>query len=72
MDTTTSKKWYESKTIMGGLAAFVINVYTMAIPLMVQFNVVLPPIPPLLLTGLNILLGVVVVNGRASASTTIE
>jgi hypothetical protein len=66
-----SKKWYQSKTIVGGIVAFVINVYMLLIPLLPQFGIVLPPIPGLILTVLNVLLGVVVVNGRATATTVI-
>ena len=66
-----SKPWYTSKTIIGGIIAFVINVYMLLIPLLPQFGVVLPPIPGILLTILNVVLGVVVVNGRATATTVI-
>ena len=69
MDTT--KKWYLSKTVWAGIVTFIIGVYYLAIPCFALFGVNLPPIPQEVLGALA-LLGIGVVHGRTTATTTIE
>ena len=66
-----SKPWYTSKTIWAGIAVFAINAYVGLVALLLLFGINLPQIPAILYTVLHLLLGVTVVNSRATATTVI-
>jgi hypothetical protein len=64
------KKWYKSKTVWAGVAAFLLNGYEIAAQTVApSFGVVLPPIPPFVLTLLNTILGPIVIHGRVTADS---
>lgn len=66
------KKWYQSKTILGAIVGVLFNAYEgIATTIAPQFGWNLPPMPPVVVTLINTLLGAVVVHGRVSAETKI-
>lgn len=63
-----SKTWWKSKTVWAAIASFILNVYHVALPVALQFGVMLPDVPPMLVMMLNIFFGGLIVYGRSTAT----
>lgn len=67
-----TKAWWKSKTILAAIADFLVNLYHVLVPVLLQFGVNLPEIPPFVIVLLNSLLGGTIIYGRWTANTTIS
>jgi hypothetical protein len=67
-EIVATKKWYQSKAIIWAVVLILINTYT-EVDKVIQ---VLPNIPPIILTIINLICGGGVIQGRVAADKTIE
>lgn len=67
-----TKKWYQSKTILGGIVVALVTIYQVITPVAGQFGVTLPVIPQGIVDIINVILGTTIVISRVTATTSIK
>lgn len=71
-DMEDKKKWWQSKTVLQGVALALINIYEALAPALIPMGITLPVIPGFLIAVLNALLGGGIIYTRTVATKQIS